>query len=101
MSENQPMTIAPPEREPTALEMYVTSVINPLMTEPYTVIESKDEKGGLITIYPSAADMGRVVGKKGKTAYSLRHLVNQYVGMRGTTHVSVKISDENTGNTNQ
>lgn len=57
-------------------------------------VESKmDEKGILITLKVSKTDLGRIIGKKGSTAQSIRTLL-RCLGSRQDAHYALKIQDD-------
>lgn len=73
---------------------YLESIIVPLLTNPadLKIEHVNDEKGILLTISTNKTDMGRIIGKNGITANSIRTLMRQF-GVQYQKHVSVKISD--------
>ena len=75
-------------------QTYLESIIAPLLAHPedLNIAHQIDEKGVLLTIKANASDMGRVIGRGGSTANSIRTLMKQY-GALHQQHISVKISD--------
>ncbi len=75
-------------------QTYLESIVIPLLSKPedLKIERADDEKGILLTITANAADMGRLIGKAGSTANSIRSLVRQY-GALHAQHISVKIND--------
>lgn len=75
-------------------QTYLESILVPLLANPkdLKVEHQVDEKGILLTVKAHSSDMGRIIGKAGSTANSVRNLVRQY-GALHQQHISVKISD--------
>jgi len=73
---------------------YLVSIVKPLLSRPEALVIEHvvDERGILLTITASGDDMGRLIGKAGSTANSLRSLLRQY-GALTQRHISVKIND--------
>ncbi len=65
-----------------------------LVTEPERVVvtQSVDEEGVLLELEVAPADLGRVIGRRGRTAESLR-VVLDAVAERRDTHCDVEILD--------
>jgi predicted RNA-binding protein YlqC (UPF0109 family) len=82
------------EIEVNSESVYLASLVSPLLSQPNELaIECKtDEKGVLLTLTVHPTDMGRVIGKGGETARSIRHLLRQY-GMGQQAHVAMKINE--------
>ena|SRR3990167_1446275 len=72
------------------LEKIVFSVVE----KPDEVkIETKtDEMGILLTLKVAEVDMGKLIGKAGETAKSIRHII-RVVGFSENARVSLKIDD--------
>lgn len=75
---------------------YLESIVKPLLAYPddIKIEHSVDEKGVLLQLSANKVDMGRIIGKAGITANSIRTLVKQY-GVLREKHVSVKINEAN------
>ena len=75
-------------------QTYLESIVTPLLSHPedLKIDHVVDDKGILLTITAHQADMGRIIGKGGATANSIRTLVRQY-GALHEKHISVKITD--------
>ena len=75
-------------------QTYLESIITPLLAHPeeLKIDHVVDDKGILLTVTAHQADMGRIIGKGGATANSIRTLVRQYGGLI-EKHISVKITD--------
>lgn len=73
---------------------YLQSILLPIIQRhDHASIERKvDEKGVLLTLTVHPDDMGRVIGKGGETARSIRHLLRQY-GMQQQAHIALKINE--------
>lgn len=78
------------EPEQQFIEMVVRAIVN----NPADVRTDRkvDEKGVLLTLHVNPADMGYAVGKRGKTAESLRTLL-RIVGAKNNARVSLQIHD--------
>lgn len=78
----------------TSEETYLIHLITPIIKNYFEAkIERKvDEKGVLLTLTVHPDDMGRVIGKGGETARSIRHLLRQ-MGMQNQAHVALKINE--------
>jgi uncharacterized protein len=57
-----------------------------------TIVRTVDEMGVLLTLTVHADDMGKIIGKSGKTAESLRTLL-RVVGMKHNARVNLKINE--------
>lgn len=77
-------------------EFFIDFVAKQLVEYPEDVrVERKtDDKGVLISLTVNPADLGRIIGKRGTTANSLRHLLRA-LGMRNNAHYGLKIIDVN------
>ena len=75
-------------------QTYLESIVTPLLSHPedLKIDHVVDDKGILLTISAHKADMGRIIGKGGATANSLRTILRQY-GALTEQHISVKITD--------
>ncbi len=51
-----------------------------------------DEMGVLLTLDVNAADMGKIIGREGNTAKSIRTLL-RIVGMKNNSRVNLKINE--------
>lgn len=71
---------------------YLTSIVRGLVRDPndVQVAYSEDEQGILLTLGVHPKDMGRVIGKEGATAKSLRAIMHTFGANLGGK-VSVKI----------
>lgn len=75
-------------------QTYLESIVKPLLSHPESLVikHAVDEKGILLTITAHGDDMGRLIGKAGSTANSLRSIIRQF-GALTQRHISVKIND--------
>ena len=75
-------------------QTYLESIVTPLLSHPedLKIDHVVDDKGILLTISANQSDMGRIIGKGGATANSLRTILRQY-GSLHEKHISVKITD--------
>jgi len=77
---------------------FVEFIVKSLVNEPDSVkIErSIDEKGVLLELTVAADDLGRVIGKRGNTAQSIRTLLRA-LGTKNDARYNLKIVDVNGG----
>ncbi|MDR1197249.1 MAG: KH domain-containing protein [Candidatus Nomurabacteria bacterium] len=75
-------------------QQFIEYIVKQLVTEPDAVkIERKiDEKGVLLELTVSPEDIGRVIGKRGSTAQSLRNLLRA-LGSKNDARYNLKIVD--------
>lgn len=75
-------------------QQFLDYVVKSLVDNPdqVTVERSVDERGVLLTLAVHPDDVGRVIGKKGATAQSLRTLLRA-LGTRHNAHYSLRIND--------
>lgn len=73
-------------------QQFVEYVIKSLVNHPDDVsVERKiDEKGVLLTLTVNPEDLGRVIGRRGSTAQSLRTLLRA-LGTKNDAHYNLKI----------
>jgi len=73
---------------------FLEYVVKALVDHPEAVIATRtiDQMGVLLTLTVSAEDMGKIIGKSGKTAEALRILL-RVVGMKGNARVNLKINE--------
>lgn len=71
---------------------YLQSIVQPLVDSQNDVRITKttDEMGVLLSLQVAKADMGKVIGKEGNNAKSIRTLLNAF-GMRNHSKISIKI----------
>ncbi|MBC7708226.1 KH domain-containing protein [Polaromonas sp.] len=81
-------------------EQFVEYVVKSLVSNPDAVsVERRiDEKGVLLELTVDPEDLGRVIGKRGATAQSLRTLLRA-LGTKNEARYNLKIVDNGTGGT--
>ena len=79
-------------------EEFVSFVVKSLVGKPDAVIIERriDEKGVLLELTVDPEDLGRVIGKRGATAQSLRTLLRA-LGTKNEARYNLKIVDNGTG----
>lgn len=79
-------------------EQFIDYIVKSLVSKPEAVkIERRiDEKGVLLELTVDAADLGRVIGKRGATAQSLRTLLRA-LGIKNEARYNLKIIDTANG----
>src|SRR3989338_5592499 len=78
------------EQDHAFLEFVVKSLVdNP---DAVVVVRTVDEMGVLLTLTVHPDDMGKIIGKSGKTAEALRILL-RVVGMKHNARVNLKINE--------
>ncbi len=77
---------------------FLEYVIKALVDEPEKVKVSRtvDEMGVLLTLEVGAPDMGKIIGRQGNTAKSIRTLL-RVVGMKNNSRVNLKINEPEGG----
>ena len=80
---------------------FVKYIVNALVSQPdqVRVERSVDERGVLLTLYVAEDDLGRVIGRKGSTAQSLRVLLRA-LGSKNEAHYNLRIVDDHSSNKN-
>jgi predicted RNA-binding protein YlqC (UPF0109 family) len=73
---------------------FLEYVIKALVDNPdqVKVTRTVDEMGVLLTLEVGAADMGKIIGRQGNTAKSIRTLL-RVVGMKNNSRVNLKINE--------
>jgi predicted RNA-binding protein YlqC (UPF0109 family) len=79
-------------------QQFVEYIVKSLVSKPEAVqIERRiDEKGVLLELTVDPEDLGRVIGKRGATAQSLRTLLRA-LGTKNDARYNLKIVDNGTG----
>lgn len=82
-------------------QQFVEFVIKSLVTKPDAVqVERRiDEKGVLLELTVDPEDLGRVIGKRGATAQSVRTLLRA-LGTKNDARYNLKIVDNGVGSSN-
>ncbi len=77
---------------------YVESIVKPLVDNPDEVVTSRtvDEMGVLIQLTLNRADMGKVIGRDGRTAKAIRSLLRVF-GSRQNSRINLKIVEPEGG----
>ncbi len=75
-------------------QQFLEYVIKALVDSPdqVKVARTVDEMGVLLTLEVGAADMGKIIGRQGNTAKSIRTLL-RVVGMKNNSRVNLKINE--------
>ena len=75
-------------------QQFLEYVIKALVDNPEEVKVNRtvDEMGVLLTLEVGAADMGKIIGRQGNTAKSIRTLL-RVVGMKNNSRVNLKINE--------
>lgn len=71
---------------------YLTYLVQPICDHPVVVVRQVDELGVLLTLNCDLRDMGRIVGKKGATAKSIR-LMLRIFGVIHSERINLKINE--------
>jgi len=81
------------DTQPTISDQeYVESIVKPIVDNPNDVVTTRslDERGVLIQLTVNQADMGKVIGREGKTAKAIRALLRVF-GARTDSRINLKI----------
>lgn len=73
---------------------YLETTIKALVDHPddVKIVKTVDEMGVLMTVDVNAEDMGKLIGRQGATAKSIRTLL-RVVGMKHSQRVNMKINE--------
>jgi len=73
---------------------FLEYVIKSLVDNPDAVVIERtvDEMGVLLTLVVAPEDMGKIIGRQGNTAKSIRTLL-RIVGMKSSARVNLKINE--------
>lgn len=73
---------------------YLATIVKPILAHPedFTVEQTVDEMGVLLSVKVHKDDMGTIVGRGGLTAKAIRHLV-RIVGLMAKQRVSIRITE--------
>ena len=74
---------------------FVQYIVSSLVSKPDKVRVERvvDERGVLLTLHVDDEDLGRVIGRKGSTAQSLRVLLRA-LGSKNEAHYNLRIADD-------
>ena len=77
---------------------FVKYIVSALVSKPDKVEVERvvDERGVLLTLHVDDEDLGRVIGRKGSTAQSLRTLL-RVLGNQNEAHYNLRIADSRNG----
>lgn len=77
---------------------FVEFVVKSIVSQPekVTVVRTVDDMGVLLTLQVAKEDMGKVIGKGGQTAKSIRILL-RVIGSKTNTRVNMKIIEPEGG----
>lgn len=77
---------------------YVESMVKPIVDNPADVVTTRtlDERGVLIELTVNPADMGKVIGREGRTAKAVRSLLRVF-GARSDARINLKIVEPEGG----
>lgn len=80
---------------------FVEYIVKSIVDSPdeVTTERSVDEMGVLITLTVSPSDMGKIIGKEGRTAKALRTLL-RVLGAKHNARVNLKITEPDGGEVN-
>ena len=75
-------------------QQFLEYVVKALVDVPdqVKVVRTVDEMGVLLTLEVGAVDMGKIIGRQGNTAKSIRTLL-RVVGMKNNSRVNLKINE--------
>lgn len=73
---------------------YLTNIVTPLLLHPeeLKIDRSTDDRGILLTLSVNQEDMGKMIGKAGATAHSIRRLLRQF-GADHKANIAMKINE--------
>lgn len=73
---------------------FIAYVVSALVDEPDKLVieETVDDLGVLIHLTVGKADMGRIIGKEGRTAQALKTLLH-VLGAKSNTRINLKIEE--------
>lgn len=80
-------------------QQFVEYIVKNLVENPDSVNVERiiDEKGVLLTLTVSDEDLGRIIGRRGATAQSLRNLLRA-LGVKNDARYNLKIVENSTSN---
>ncbi|HUC95362.1 MAG TPA: KH domain-containing protein [Candidatus Saccharimonadia bacterium] len=79
-------------------QQFIEYIVKSLVSNPDAVVVDRrvDEKGVLLELHVDSVDLGRVIGKRGATAQSLRILLRA-LGTKQDARLNLKIIDPSEG----
>ena len=74
-------------------EQYLQSIVEPLLNNPESLKIEKvvDSRGTLLNLSVSSSELGKIIGRDGQTANSLRNIMRIY-GAKTNCIVSLKVN---------
>jgi uncharacterized protein len=82
------------EKDQAFVDMVVKSIVD--MPDKVVTERTVDERGVLITLTVDPSDMGKLIGKEGRTAKAIRTLL-RVLGAKNNARVNLKISEPEGG----
>ncbi len=82
------------EKDQAFVDMVVRSIVD--MPDKVVTERTVDERGVLITLTVDPSDMGKLIGKEGRTAKAIRTLL-RVLGAKNNARVNLKISEPEGG----
>jgi predicted RNA-binding protein YlqC (UPF0109 family) len=82
------------ENDQAFVELVVKQIVD--VPEKVTTERTVDERGVLITLTVDASDMGKLIGKEGRTAKAIRTLL-RVIGAKNDARVNLKIAEPEGG----
>jgi len=82
------------EKDQAFVELVVKEIVD--HPEAVTTERTVDERGVLITLTVHAEDMGKLIGKEGRTAKAVRTLL-RVIGAKNNSRVNLKIAEPEGG----
>ena len=75
-------------------QQFLEYLVKGLVDQPESVkvVRSVDDMGVLLLIEVAATDMGKIIGREGKTIDSIR-IIMRVVGMKNSSRVNVKVKE--------
>ena len=75
------------------LKEWIVQIIKPLLNEPEQLVleEKVDEMGTFFTIKVARSDIGKMIGKQGAVAKSLRTLVGLAGSIKGDVRATLRV----------
>jgi predicted RNA-binding protein YlqC (UPF0109 family) len=79
-------------------QLFIEYIVKAIVDNPDKVRTERtiDERGVLITLYVDPTDMGKVIGKEGRTAKAIRSLL-KVLGAKNQARVTMKIVEPEGG----
>lgn len=83
-----------PEKKEISDQEFVENIVKAIVDYPDDVVTGRtlDERGVLIQLTVNREDMGKVIGREGRTAKAIRSLLRVF-GARNESRINLKIVD--------